>query len=472
MARAKRLQTAICVGFGWALLAAWADLFGHSTGFALPYSGLDALGNMRIYWLVGLFLLAAGMAAIPGWFERAKRHLFFCLPLVASFGTMAFAVSCQQEFFPPEAVAVIGIVVAGTGYTWFTCLFCTVLAQTQRMSYAIASIVAGLVLKTVLVQVCTNMLSESLQVGIAIVLPLVIAALACGAQRGPDTRLESDEWKPQGDGAAGYRYLVPQVIVSVIAVATTRVMTPLGFFGDPLSLFAGTAPAALGTLAICAVLIVLSHFTLAKRVRVHPNTRFMPALLVIVLAFFVSGFGASAQGAFAAAAEVFITATEALAHALFWTVAITVIRLKDASPFRVVGLSTGFYDLLSIVWVAFFFSLGVANNAVILVVAVVFVMVTIWLVDRGSGQEKAVVPPNFVADRREELAERYALSPRERDVFMMLAQGRSRAYISEDLVLSEGTIKTHISHIYTKLGVSNRQEMFDLLLEEAQGSEE
>ncbi|MEG0323890.1 MAG: helix-turn-helix transcriptional regulator, partial [Raoultibacter sp.] len=56
--------------------------------------------------------------------------------------------------------------------------------------------------------------------------------------------------------------------------------------------------------------------------------------------------------------------------------------------------------------------------------------------------------------------------PREKEVFMMLAQGRSRAYISEDLILSEGTIKTHISHIYTKLGVSNRQEMFDVLLED------
>ena len=50
---------------------------------------------------------------------------------------------------------------------------------------------------------------------------------------------------------------------------------------------------------------------------------------------------------------------------------------------------------------------------------------------------------------------------------MMLAQGRSRSYISEDLVLSEGTIKTHISHIYTKLGVDNRQQMFDLLLQES-----
>ncbi len=54
---------------------------------------------------------------------------------------------------------------------------------------------------------------------------------------------------------------------------------------------------------------------------------------------------------------------------------------------------------------------------------------------------------------------------------MLLAQGRSRAYISEELVVSEGTVKTHISHIYAKLGVHGRQEMFDLLLAGEEGED-
>lgn len=465
MNRLKQFQTVLCVGIGWAFLATWADLFGHSPGFALPYPGLETLGNMRIYWLLGLLALAVLMTAAPQWFERAKQYLFFCFPILASFGTMAFAIAGQQSFFPAEVLAIAGIVAAGAGYTWFICIFCTILAQTQRTSYAIASVIAGLALKTIFVQICTGILSESLQVGFAILLPFVICGMAFFGQQGPDTRCEKDAKKSFADTAAGYRYLIPQLIVAAIAVATTRVITPLGFFGDPLNLYQGAIPAALGSIGVCFVLVAMGYLTLIRRANIHLNTRFMPAFLVIILTFFVSGFSPSYQGPLAASAEIFITAAEALSHALFWTVAITTIRLKGASPFRVVGLSTGFYDILSIIWIAAFFSLGIVNNAIILLVAFLLVSLIIWLIDRG-GHENEVVPPGMQADRRAEIAERYGLSPRETEVFMMLAQGRSRSYISEELVLSEGTIKTHISHIYTKLDVTNRQEMFDMLLED------
>lgn len=451
---------------GWGLLAAWADLFGHSAGLAQSYSGLVGLGNMRVYWLAGLLALAVAMAACPRAFERAKRILFFCMPLAAAFGTMAFAVAPQQTFFQPEAIALLGIIVAGAGYTWFTCLFCGILAETQSMSCAVGSIVASLVLKTVLVQVFTGALSEAAQVGLAIVLPFAIAALAGAGERGPRTRIEHDEWKPAPGASASYRYVAPQIVVAVLAVATTRVLTPLGFFGDPLNQFAGVMPAAIGTVCVAAVLVGLAYFVLIKRVKAHLNRRFMPAFLVMVIAFFVSVLATSSQGVMAAVSEVFITSVEALAHAVFWTLAVTAIRLKGASPFRVVGLSTGFYDAVSIVWVACFFSLGVVSNAVILLVALVLVMLVIWLIDRGEGEQLPATPPELVVDRRSEMAERAGLSPRETEVFMMLAQGRSRAFISEELVLSEGTVKTHISHIYTKLNVHGRQEMFDLLLAE------
>lgn len=449
---------------GWGLLAAWADLFGHSAGFAQSYSGLAGLGNMRVYWLVGLLVLAAAMAALPRTFERAKRILFFCMPLAASFGTMAFAVAPQQTFFEPEVMALLGIVVAGAGYTWFTCLFCGILAETQSMSCSVGSIVASLVLKTVLVQLFTGTLSEAAQVGLAIALPFVIAALANVGESGAPTRVEHDEWRPAHGASASYRYVAPQIVVAVLAVATTRVLTPLGFFGDPLNQFAGIMPTAIGTVCVAVVLVFLAYFTLIKRVKTHLNRRFMPAFLVVVLAFFVSALAPTTQGIMAAVSEVFITSVEALSHALFWTLAVTAIRLKGASQFRVVGLSTGFYDAVSIIWVAWFFSLGVVSNAIILLVALVLVMLVIWLIDRGGGEERPAAPPELVVDRRSEIAERAGLSPRETEVFMMLAQGRSRAFISEELVLSEGTVKTHISHIYTKLNVHGRQEMFDLLL--------
>ncbi|MEG0218109.1 MAG: hypothetical protein RR655_07315, partial [Raoultibacter sp.] len=133
----KKFWTFACIALGWGLLATWADLFGHSPGFVLPYSSLEALGNMRIYWLAGLFFFAAAMAAAPLWFERMRKHLSLCMPILASFGTLFFAVACQQTFFSIEVAAIIGIAVAGAGYGWFACLYCMVLAKTQKMVFVL-----------------------------------------------------------------------------------------------------------------------------------------------------------------------------------------------------------------------------------------------------------------------------------------------------------------------------------------------
>ncbi|MGI9615604.1 MAG: response regulator transcription factor [Acidimicrobiales bacterium] len=48
------------------------------------------------------------------------------------------------------------------------------------------------------------------------------------------------------------------------------------------------------------------------------------------------------------------------------------------------------------------------------------------------------------------------LTDREREVLEQLAGGRSNAEIGEQLFLSEATVKTHVSHIFTKLGVRDR----------------
>jgi two-component system, NarL family, nitrate/nitrite response regulator NarL len=48
------------------------------------------------------------------------------------------------------------------------------------------------------------------------------------------------------------------------------------------------------------------------------------------------------------------------------------------------------------------------------------------------------------------------LSSRERAVLELMAEGRGAAAIGRDLHVSEATVKTHLQHIYRKLGVSNR----------------
>ena len=50
------------------------------------------------------------------------------------------------------------------------------------------------------------------------------------------------------------------------------------------------------------------------------------------------------------------------------------------------------------------------------------------------------------------------LSPREREVLQLLADGLGVAQISRRLFISESTTKTHISKLYEKLGAGNRAQ--------------
>ncbi|WP_395244393.1 response regulator [Agromyces sp. MMS24-K17] len=49
-----------------------------------------------------------------------------------------------------------------------------------------------------------------------------------------------------------------------------------------------------------------------------------------------------------------------------------------------------------------------------------------------------------------------ALSPRELDVLRLVAAGRSNPEIARELFIGEATVKTHLLHVFEKLGVGDR----------------
>ena len=50
------------------------------------------------------------------------------------------------------------------------------------------------------------------------------------------------------------------------------------------------------------------------------------------------------------------------------------------------------------------------------------------------------------------------LSEREREVLAMIGAGRSNAEIAETLVISMSTVKTHVRHVFAKLGLRDRAQ--------------
>ena len=70
--------------------------------------------------------------------------------------------------------------------------------------------------------------------------------------------------------------------------------------------------------------------------------------------------------------------------------------------------------------------------------------------------ERVAAHPTISRDANPRLAE---LTPREREVLELLAQGLSNAEIADALTLERTTVKTHVQRILTKLGARNRVEI-------------
>lgn len=80
----------------------------------------------------------------------------------------------------------------------------------------------------------------------------------------------------------------------------------------------------------------------------------------------------------------------------------------------------------------------------------------------ASDKEGAEHPVTW-EDVRDHIADTYGLSARERDVFALIAKGRNAEFVQNELFISVHTAKTHISHIYKKLGIHSMQELISLI---------
>ena len=84
---------------------------------------------------------------------------------------------------------------------------------------------------------------------------------------------------------------------------------------------------------------------------------------------------------------------------------------------------------------------------------------------RQHAFEPDAVQPSPVEDafeaRCNAVAQHYGLTKREREVFYLLACGRTLRVIKEKLVISPNTVRFHTKNIYTKLGVHSQQELID-----------
>lgn len=498
--------SAVLASIGFGLTMVWCMLTSRTNGFTSAALGVEALVNPRFFYLLGIFLLALAFVGAPRALKHADGALRYIMPLVSAFGTACYGLAYRQDFLDSGALAVGGLFTVGVGFFWFLARFNLLLARTQKFSAVVWAVAGALVFKLPVVTAFNMLASPEVQFVTAVVMPVACALLfegACVAARreaeGRDAALTATRTvygvpaKPRADAPTSQtfrRNMLVLLAVAAVLLAVIRSVSDLGLWGSVKADDSFVWALFTGAVVPAVVIAAFASFALIRMADFTLTMRFQPALLLVMAGLFVVALQAGAESASLPFLADVIEIDELCAHLLFWAVVATALDALDLPSYRVIGIAEAFFAGASLAWMLLFGSSAIVNNVYVLLatyLVVIVAMYATWLggrrrADGDSASALDLVPAvagagaaprdehsadaplaETVADTCLDMARHYGLSPRETEVFTLLAQGRTRAFIQDELVLSGSTVKTHVNHIYAKMGVHDRQEMMDLI---------
>lgn len=479
---------------GLVCLGVWVNLVGYGVVFLEPASADGSFAATRYAYHVGRLLAGAAFLIGSRFFDRFEVMLRTALPLVMFCGTLVFALSYYQTLFPPALIGSASSLALGFVYMWFATAFYILLARITDFRSALAAIVLSQVIEQILGSTTNLLLGGYAQIALCCACPL--AAMLCLA-RASGKRARLNESSGELQGAARHHQIVLLAISSVAGVGITSASN-IGVWGSVRSDFVDADPlvAFAEMLVACLIATALALGTLARAAERPIGFRYqIPFLVIVGSSLFVVVRYLSLAGPSFSASSI-LMGVEFFSHILTWTIIVSAVKAMAMPAYRIAGVAHTVYGVSSLAWVTFFESDEALSCIVVLVVAFVVVVAVavhprLIYSNRLSSMTRAedmneyhiegesaipleangVAVSDILARRCDWLGERYRLSNRERQVLCLLAQGRSGVEVRKRLVLSEGTAKTHISHIYKKMGVSSHQQLLDVVFDEVPQSE-
>lgn len=489
--RNKSILVSLFGALGISAIVAQADLIGHGLGFETSSICVQPFGNPRLFFLAGYTVSSIVAVFVVRLSQQQLCIIKWFVFLIASVGSLLYGFAYASTSIPPDISAIAGLAIYGVGYLGATLFLYCELAKLERLSIAIWAIASGLFLKTLFGDMIGSASSGTAQIIITALLSL--ASLAClHAMRKlncSSEHLARYRFACTMDAIEKRSLIYLLVAVSVI-LAALRGLSHLGlwgegYFGSPVASLAGYV----------VVGLILAGFTFAAVIRNSNDRmllRFQPAFLILIGGFLVYALKSNVLDP-ATLEPVFswlMVAVELFGHLLFWTAVLTTIRSTTDPIWKPPAIINATYGAVAIVWALVLLHAGIGEEMLAIVAAFLAMAAAIrplsrkpaeavpTIVEAASSEapiSASVSIPlmrstkeqesisDHISRRHHDLAQAHHLSPRETDVFLLLAQGRSRPYISDELYLSDGTVKTHISHIYKKFGVHTREELLTIV---------
>ncbi|MBE6465924.1 response regulator transcription factor [Denitrobacterium detoxificans] len=473
-------MSGIARSFDWRI--ALFGLFAVTTPIFSPnasvFRGGAAAGFMP-YFIFSMFIALAVASLVLVICSRRvswnpPRSVLICASLLYAASIVVFAALSLGWTVPPVAVAIVGAV----------CGASTVVITVRWASFLSAlDFREGLVCSSLLC-IATSLVGIGFQAlplyprAVVYVLIAIVGGV-CPALMDPPSRDASPEGSsPEGElvSTRNLFHVLHLPVIGLVIYAFMMSINKVLLWGAVDAEFIGAIVAAL---LIVPILLIRTD---------KPASAFIyrviaPIIGGVVIVFVSFPAGTFPHGAALWLVYIFLSALAIVALG-------QVIAVMHAGEFRrefVVGLALflgGVVSLCGLMWVNVFGGLDSYEPVIYVIIAVYCALMvislgweswrTITAVADVDGEGELVASRAEDADGSQLSSHRPStvtipaaisqkLTRRENEILSYLGRGHSNAYIAEKLFISESTVRTHVKHIYQKLEVHSREELFVLL---------
>ncbi len=478
--------TALVLG-SLVLIGMWVDIAGYLDVFTNPAATGMAQEVAHYACYGGRVAMAGFFLAAPSFFARSTKRLLAPLLGCMVLGTVLFSFGFHQSLLDPLAVSAIGAALVGVAHIWaVSAVYLFAMGASSRRNL-IVIIVGAQIAERLVVEVLNYVVPGDALIVVSYFLPIAaIALLAVALSISP--RRQGPPQPPTTVRGAARRYYVALSVMAGVGLVACGATSATGIWGNAGNgQFTGEGASLLITAAECLTVVILCRITFATGTQRPLALRYQTSLLVLITGFALS----LSQGTLALFPEPlvngFLVSVENYAHILFWIIATDAASSMGWPPCRAFAVGLLSCSAAGLLWSIFLeHQMRQAESAVfvvfyLLVIGCIVYPQAIHRTNVRSASEEDVLnafalhgeqrlTPGINGSALQEaleqrcahLAREYALSPREEEVLVLLVKGLTRQTIGRTLHLSEGTVKTHLAHIYGKFDVHSQGELLGI----------
>lgn len=451
-------------------IRAYPPYLGLSLAFCWTYSIQrivpNALGGyMQIAVFAGTafacFALFLASQLAGGTNCSSKRPLLFLGPGIACLNALALIIPNPLN---SNAVAILALsflcgLSIGWLYVLWSSFYCR-LSLRQAIACLFASVIVASIVKVIIAALAVHV------TGAAACAALPILSVFCWhrAQKNPPLT-KRRKVRYSASTLFTLKRLSLGIIAFSFALGLIRALD-LDYFAQP---FAFEATAHGIEILACVAMLAFAYQ--------HRGDLEFSDLWLFVLLVIASGLVAAEylSEPFVSVSFAILTAAQMLALVFLWLGLTDVARASSYASDAVFGIGWSFYALpvaLGSLCARFPGFAYQQTHLALVVIYALLIAVVLFMRERAPRELRlfADLNPPLSGDRLDlltsqvnALGKRFGLSDREKEVVVLYAQGRNRAFISSNLFISENTARDHIKSVYKKMRIHNKQALIDAI---------